>query len=58
MQRIDRNQGQTEKHGKVERNTAKQAPKNDTGKQSTLDEPGEGSKASNKRRKKQSNSMS
>jgi hypothetical protein len=58
MQRIDRNQGQTEKHGKVERNTAKQASKNDTGKQSTLDEPGEGSKASNKRRKKQSNSMS
>jgi hypothetical protein len=58
MQRIDRNQGQTEKHGEGERNTAKQASKNDTGKQSTEDEPGEGSKASNKRRKKQSNSMS
>jgi hypothetical protein len=41
MQRLNHNQAQKEKHGEGERNTAKQASKNDTGKQKAEDEPGE-----------------
>jgi hypothetical protein len=58
MQRLHSKQGQNEKQGQGENNTAKQASKNESQKQSAADDSDEMPKASNKRRKKQSNSIS
>lgn len=58
MQRLNTKQGQSEKHGEGEGRTAKQVSKNESQKQSAADDSDEMPKASNKRRKKQSNSIS
>jgi hypothetical protein len=58
MQRLSTKQGQSEKHGEGERSAAKQVSKSESQKQSAADDTGEMPKASNKRRKKQSNSIS
>ena len=58
MQRLNSKQGQNEKQGQGENNSAKQTSKNESPKQSDADDSDEMPKASNKRRKKQSNSIS
>lgn len=58
MQRINSKQGQNEKQGQGEHNSTKQTSKNENQKQSDADDSDEMPKASNKRRKKQSNSIS
>lgn len=58
MQRLHIKQGQNEKQGQGENNTAKQASKNESQQQSAADDSDEMPKASNKRRKKQSNTIS
>jgi hypothetical protein len=58
MQRLHSKQGQNEKQGQGENNTEKQVSKNESQKQSAADDSDEMPKASNKRRKKQSNSIS
>lgn len=58
MQRLNSKQGQNEKQEQGEHNNAKQTSKNESQKQSGADDSDEMPKASNKRRKKQSNSIS
>ena len=58
MQRFHSKQEQNEKQGQGENNTAKQASKNESQKQSAADDSDDMPKTSNKRRKKQSNSIS
>lgn len=58
MQRLNSKQGQNEKQGQGEHNSAKQTSKNESPKQGDADDSDEMPKASNKRRKKQSNSIS
>jgi len=58
MQRLNSKQGQNEKQGQGEHNSAKQTSKNESQKQSGADDSDEMPKASNKRRKKQNQSLS
>ena len=58
MQRLHSKQGQNEKQGRGENNTAKQVSKNENQKQSAADDTDEMPKASNKKRKKQNKSIS
>jgi hypothetical protein len=58
MQRLNSKQGQNEKQGQGEHNSAKQTSKNESQKQGNADDSDEMPKASNKRRKKQGNSIS
>ena len=58
MQRLNSKQGQNEKQGQGEHNSTKQTSKNENQKQSDANDSDEMPKASNKRRKKQSNSIS
>ena len=58
MQRLNSKQGQNEKQGQGEHNSAKQASKNESQKQSDADDSDAMPKASNKRRKKQNQSLS
>ncbi len=58
MQRLNSKQGQNEKQGQGEHNSAKQTSKNESQKQGNADDSDEMPKASNKRRKKQNQSLS
>lgn len=58
MQRLHSKQGQNEKQGQGENNTAKQASKNENQRKGAADDSDEMPKASNKGRKKQGNSIS
>ncbi len=58
MQRLNSKQGQNEMQGQGEHKSTSQKAKNESGKQSTADDSEEMPKASNKRRKKQNNSIS
>ena len=58
MQRLNSKQGQNEKQGQGECNSTKQTSKNESSKQGNADGSDEMPKASNKRRKKQNQSLS
>lgn len=58
MQRLNSKQAQNEKQGQGEHNSTKQTAKNESQKQDTADDSDEMPKASSKRRKKQSSSVS
>lgn len=58
MQRLNSKQGQNEKHGQGEHNSSKQTSKSESQKQSDADDSDAVPKASNKRRKKQNQSLS